>query len=68
MKSGVFPCAPALPKWEIDSEFLLLTQIVAQCMNNHPWTTAVTPYGWKPHVQTAECWGVELTKSNSWWQ
>ena len=34
MKSGVFPCTPTLPGWGVDSE--LMTQIVAQCMNDHP--------------------------------
>ena len=36
MKSGIFPFALNSPQWGGKGVLLLLTQIVAQCMNNHP--------------------------------
>ena len=67
MKSGVFPFALHFPAWGVEGVSCIPTQIVAQCMNYYPWTTAVTPCGWNLHALPADQRGVELTKSNSWW-
>ena len=67
MKFGVFPFALNSPAWGVEGVLLTCTLIVAQCTNYHPWTTAVTPCGWNLHALPANWWGVELTKSNSWW-
>ena len=64
MKSGVFPIALTSPCGELK---VSPTFSMAQCMNKHPWTTAVTPCGWNLHALTANPRGAELTKSNSWW-
>ena len=55
----------------------LFAQIVVQCMNEHPWITAVTPWEKKPECSNCwptPTWGVqgeadlkEHNNSNSWW-
>ena len=57
-----------LPSMGVESVLPTCTVIVAQCTNYHPWTPAVTPCGWNLHALPANQLGVELTKSNSWWQ
>ena len=54
MKSGVFPFTLISSQEELKTKSPLLTQTVAKCMNNIPWTTAVTPCGWKLHALTAD--------------
>ena len=44
MKSGVFPVTLHPILEGVPLNYLTLTQIVAQCMRRHPWTTAVTPW------------------------
>ena len=60
MKSSVFPFTLSSSQAEASGNCPLFAQIAVQCMNRHPWATAVTPWEKKP--ECSDYWPVPTFK------